>query len=282
MRTVAHLSDLHFGLEDERIAESLLEDIAGFHPSVVVICGELTHRARKKQFEAAAAFIRKIPVPCLTVPGNHDIPLYDVVRRALTPLRRYRRYITTDLNPVFQDDELMILGANTARAAALKNGRISTAQIEFLAGQFCAANSRLFKVLVTHHPFLPPLDNPYAALVGRGALAVEALEPCGVDLMLAGHYHRDYQGDLHSHYIAIKRSIIVAQAGTTISKRTRGEKNSYDRIIIDPPDICFDRYGWEDRRFAKTMAARYKKVNGAWQLQPQNIQESLIPGTILI
>lgn len=270
MRMVAHISDLHFGMEDERIVEGLLEDIAGFHPSVVVISGDLTQRARKKQFEAAGAFIRRILVPCLVVPGNHDIPLYDVVRRALTPLRRYRHYITTDLNPVFQDDELMIVGANTARAAAFKNGRISMAQIRILADKFCAAGSHLFKMLVTHHPFLPPLDNPYAALVGRGALAVEALEPCGLDLLLAGHYHRDYTGDLQSHYITVKRSIIVAQAGTAISKRTRGEKNSYDRIIIDPPDICFDRYTWDGRRFAKTMTTRYKKVNGAWQLHPQN------------
>ena len=274
MRVVAHISDLHFGMEDERIREGLLEDIAGFHPSVVVISGDLTQRARKKQFEAARAFIRKIPVPCLVVPGNHDIPLYDVVRRALMPLRRYRHYITTDLNPVFQDNELMILGANTSRAATFKNGRISTAQIKILADTFSAAGSHLFKVLVTHHPFLPPLDYPYAALVGRGALAVEALEPCGIDMLLSGHYHRGFMGDLQSHYTAVGRSIIVAQAGTATSKRTRGEKNSYDRIIIGPPDICFDRYAWDGRRFVKAMTTQYKKVNGAWQLHPQNIHET--------
>jgi len=275
MRVVAHISDLHFGMEDERIIEGLLEDIAGFHPSVVVISGDLTQRARKKQFEAARVFIRKIPVPCLVVPGNHDIPLYDVVRRALMPLRRYRHYITTDLNPVFQDDELLILGANTSRAATFKNGRISTAQIKILADKFSAAGSHLFKVLVTHHPFLPPLDYPYAALVGRGVLAVEALEPCGIDLLLSGHYHRGFMGDLQSHYMAVGRSIIVAQAGTATSKRTRGEKNSYDRIIIGLPDICFDRYAWDGRRFAKALTTQYKKVNGAWQLHhPQNIHET--------
>jgi len=274
MRLIAHISDLHFGMEDERIAEGLLEDIAGFHPSVVVISGDLTQRARKKQFLSAGAFIRKILVPCLVVPGNHDIPLYDVFRRTLTPLRRYRHYITADLNPVFQDDELMILGATTARAAAFKNGRISTAQIRDLAEKLCAAAGPLFKVLVTHHPFLPPRDDPYAALVGRGALAVGALEPCGIDLLLSGHFHRDYMGDLQSHYITVKRSILVAQAGTAISKRTRGDKNSYERIIIDQPDICFDRFAWDGRRFAKTMTTRYKKVNGAWQHFPRDIHET--------
>ncbi len=266
MRTIAHIADLHFGMEDGRIVEGLSEDIAGFHPSVVVISGDLTQRARKKQFEAAGAFIRKIPVPCLVVPGNHDIPFYRVLRRAFQPLRWYRHSITTDLNPVFQDDELMILGANTARSAAFKNGRISTAQIKNLADKYSAAGSDLFKVLVTHHAFLPPLDDPHASLVGRGTLAVEALEPSGLDLLLAGHYHRSYMGDLQSHYMTVKRSIIVAQAGTATSTRTRGEKNSYDRIIIDPPDICFDRYAWDGRRFAKTITTRYKKVNGAWQL----------------
>ena len=271
MRMIAHLSDLHFGMEDGRIAERLLEDLNGMDPSVVVISGDLTQRARKRQFEAAGAFIRRIMAPCLVVPGNHDIPLYDVIRRALTPLRRYKHDITADLNPVFEDDELIVLGVNTARAATFKNGRISAAQIKMLADRLCSAGSHLFKVLVTHHPFLPPLDNPYAALVGRGALAAEALEPCGLDLLLAGHYHRDYTGDLQSHDITVKRSIIVAQAGTAISKRTRGEKNSYDRIIIDPPDIGFDRYAWDGRLFVKAMTTRYKKVGGAWQLQPQDI-----------
>ena len=268
MRTIAHISDLHFGMEDERIVEGLSEDIAGFQPSVVVITGDLTQRARKHQFEAAGAFIRKISGPCLVVPGNHDIPFYNVFRRALQPLRWYRHSITTDLNPVFQDDELMILGANTARAATFKNGRISTAQIKILADKFSAASNRLFKVLVTHHSFMPPRDNPYAALVGRGVLAVEALEPCGIDLLLSGHYHRGSMGDLQSHYLAVKRSILVSQAGTATSTRTRGENNSYDRILIDSPDICFDRYSWDGRRFGKTMTARYKKVNGAWQLHP--------------
>jgi len=253
-------------MEDDRIVEGLSEDIGSFRPSVVVITGDLTQRARKKQFEAAGAFIRKLSVPCLVVPGNHDIPFYNVFRRALQPLRWYRHSIATDLNPVFQDDELMILGANTARAAAFKNGRISTAQIKILADKFSAASSHLFKVLVTHHSFLPPRDDPYAALVGRGALAVETLEPCGIDLLLSGHYHRGTMGDLQSHYFAIKRSILVSQAGTATSTRTRGENNSYDRIIIDPPDICFDRHAWDGRRFGKTMTARYKKVNGAWQL----------------
>src|SRR5665647_263874 len=114
MRAIAHISDLHFGAEDDRVVEGLSEDIVGFHPSVVVITGDLTQRARKRQFEAAGAFIRKLSVPCLVVPGNHDIPFYNVFRRALQPLRWYRHSIATELNPVFQDDELMILGANTA------------------------------------------------------------------------------------------------------------------------------------------------------------------------
>jgi len=271
MRMIAHISDLHFGMEDERIADRLLEDLNGIDPSVVVISGDLTQRARKSQFEAAGAFIRKITAPCLVVPGNHDIPLYDVIRRTLTPLHRYRHYITADLNPVFEDDELIVLGVNTARAATLKNGRIAAAQIKMLADRLRSAGSHLFKVLVTHHPFLPPLDNPCATLVGRGGLAAEALGPCGIELLLAGHYHRGYMGDLQSNDITVKRSIIVAQAGTAISKRTRGERNSYDRIIIDPPDICFDRYAWDGRAFVKTATTRYKKVGGAWQLQPQDI-----------
>src|SRR5205814_7363149 len=99
---------------------------------MVAISGDLTQRAKRHEFAAAKAFLARIPFPQLVVPGNHYIPLYDLGRRFLRPLNRYRRYITENLSPLFVDDELAVLGVNTARSATVKNGRISLKQISQL------------------------------------------------------------------------------------------------------------------------------------------------------
>src|SRR5688572_9270720 len=116
MRTIAHISDLHFGRIDEAIVEGLVADIAARSPSLVVVSGDLTQRARAWQYRQGAELLERLPKPQLVVPGNHDIPLYDVVRRFLFPLQRYSSYITRDLAPVYRDHELFVMGLNTARS----------------------------------------------------------------------------------------------------------------------------------------------------------------------
>src|SRR2546421_621876 len=117
MRILAHISDLHFGTESSPVVEGLLADLLAARPHLLVVSGDLTQRARTDQFAAARAFLDRVPFPQLIVPGNHDIPLYDVGRRFLRPLHRYRRLITPELSPTFYDDELAVLGVNTARSA---------------------------------------------------------------------------------------------------------------------------------------------------------------------
>ena len=96
--TLAHLSDLHFGTEDWAMAARLLDDIAKLRPRLTVVSGDLTQRARRRQFAAARAYLDRLG-PLLVVPGNHDIPLYDVTRRVLSPMGRYRSMVTDELNP---------------------------------------------------------------------------------------------------------------------------------------------------------------------------------------
>ena len=130
MRTIVHLSDLHFGRIDPALPPALLRAAVEAAPDLVVVSGDLTQRARVAEFKAAARFLETLPAPQLTVPGNHDVPLYNVLQRWLTPLDRYRRYITRDLAPFYQDAEIAVLGVNTARALTFKDGRINRLQIE--------------------------------------------------------------------------------------------------------------------------------------------------------
>src|SRR5690349_4552927 len=103
MRILAHISDLHFGAEDPVVTRHLLADLASVDPSLVIVSGDLTQRARRAEFQAARAWLAQVPFPQLIIPGNHDVPLFDVVRRFLSPLGRYQRLIAKELNPWFED-----------------------------------------------------------------------------------------------------------------------------------------------------------------------------------
>lgn len=264
MRRIAHISDLHFGAEDPLVAEGLLEDLAQPLPHLVVVSGDLTQRARKSQFIAARSYLDRIAVPQLIVPGNHDIPLYNVVARFTRPLARYRHYITPELHPFYHDEEIAVAGVNTARSDTWKEGRISHAQIERLRAQFEAVSPRLFKVLVCHHPFIPPAGDKESAVVGRVREALRTLEASHCALILSGHLHLAYSGNVQPHHLEIKRSILVAQAGTAISHRRRDEPNAYNRITLDGDTLVLEVRGWNGQQFTTTASWDFRRVENGW------------------
>lgn len=247
MRKLLHLSDLHFGRVNHALVEPLLEAAQRLDPDLTVISGDFTQRARRLEYKAAQAFLARLPEPRLVVPGNHDIPLWDVVRRFASPLGRYRRYITSDLAPFFHDEEIAVLGINTARSLTRKYGRINQEQIAHAREVFAEIGTGLTKVVVTHHPFdLPPGTNH--RLVGRSAMAMRGLAAAGVDLILSGHLHLQHTGLTAKRYQIEGHSALVAQTGTTISTRGRGEANSFNFIRIEPALIEIEPYLWQPER----------------------------------
>ena len=271
MRTIAHISDIHFGRTDPAVVEGLVQDLAGRRPDVLVVSGDFTQRARAGQYADAAAFLRRLPTPQLVVPGNHDIPMYDwgFVPRFVTPLRNYRRYITRDLRPVYQDDELFVLGINSARSFTHKSGWISEEQLLDVKLRVCPLPPSVFKVVVTHHPFIPPPREPRADVIIGADSYLDEMEECGVDMLLAGHLHLAYHDDLRSHFKAAKRSILSVQAGTATSTRRRGEPNAYNWITVSP-DLCTVVVrAWCNGRFEESLVTRYCRVDGVWQREAQ-------------
>lgn len=263
MRTVAHISDLHFGREDRKIAEGLLLDLKAHAPSLIVVSGDLTQRAKHDEFIAAKNYFDRFSHPSLIVPGNHDIPLYNVVNRFIRPLDRYKRYITDNLNPTFVDEEIAVVGINTARSLTLKNGAISFDQLRHIEAKFHTFSSNLFKVLVVHHQFVPPPDNSAPALIRRAADVVRRIELCGVNLVLAGHTHKSYTADLKQHY-QTGHSILVAHAGTAISKRGRGEPNGYNLISLDKSHVHISMRTWDGHSFVEAQSTSYHKIQSHW------------------
>ncbi|MDP8982709.1 MAG: metallophosphoesterase, partial [Acidobacteriota bacterium] len=243
MRTIVHISDIHFGRFDESLRAPLLESIAALSPHVVVLSGDLTQRARSIEFAEARRFLDDLPAPYIVVPGNHDVPLHNMYHRLARPLNAYRRHITEELTPFYSDDEIAVLGINTARSLIWKNGRVNHRQIACIRERFCETPSGRIKILVTHHPFDLPERYTSSDLVGRAGLAMATIASCSVDLLLAGHFHLSNAGETAFRYGMHGHSAIFIQAGT-LSKRGRGEANSFNAIRVGGDEIVIERFAW--------------------------------------
>src|SRR6267378_5163847 len=247
MRSIVHLSDIHFGRVDAAVVGPLIETINKIAPDVVAVSGDLTQRARAHQFKQARAFLDSLPKPQIVVPGNHDVPLHNVLARFMQPLRKYRRYISSDLRPFYHDEEIAVLGVNTARSLTIKGGRINEEQVAWMRERLCASDPEAVKVVVTHHPFDLPEGHDERALVGRARMAMEQLASCGADLFLAGHLHVSHTTHSAERYKIKGHSALVVQAGTAASTRGRGEENSFNVIRANRPHIAVERREWQPK-----------------------------------
>ena len=245
MRTLVHLSDLHFGRVDQHLLDPLRDLVHTLAPDVVVVSGDLTQRAKSEEFEQARAWLDTLPGPQIIVPGNHDISLYNVFRRFLQPLTRYKRYITDDLDPIYSDDEIAVLGVNTARSLTFKDGRVNKEQVAQIKAQLAGLDPAITRIIVTHHPFDLPETDDEDDLVDRAPMAMQAFADCGVDLLLSGHMHSSHAGNTAERYRIDEYAALVVQAGTATSTRGRGEVNSFNVVRVELDRIEVDRYGWD-------------------------------------
>ncbi len=266
MRTLVHLSDLHFGRTDPLVLEPLLATIAAIAPDVVVVSGDLTQRARSAEFRAARDFLARIAAPMIVVPGNHDVPLYRVWERFLSPLGKFTRYFGRDLEPSFVDAEIAVIGINTARSLTFKDGRINDEQMTAIHRLLDPLDERVVKIVVTHHPFDLPDDTGEVRLVGRASEAMEVFARCGVDLLLAGHFHTSQAGDTSKRHEIASYSALVVQAGTATSTRGRGEENSFNVLRVASDEIVVERQAWrpEHSSFASAGSERFVRDGGRW------------------
>jgi 3',5'-cyclic AMP phosphodiesterase CpdA len=266
VRTLIHLSDLHFGRVDQQLVEPLVLFINELRPDLVVVSGDLTQRARSHQFREARLFLDCLPKPQIVVPGNHDVPLNNILARFLTPLYNYRRYITDDLAPFYMDSEIAVTGVNTARSLTFKGGRINEEQVAMIRDRMCALDDAMTKIVVTHHPFDIPAGGDEDDLLGRAEMAMHMLARCGADVLLAGHIHLSHTGHTATRYKVEGHSAIIVQAGTAISTRGRGEANSFNVIRIAHPHVEVERVMWqtETNRFTPSPVERFRRMPAGW------------------
>lgn len=234
--TLLHLSDLHFGSENEALVDVLLSSLTELNPTVVVISGDFTLANRYREYEKAVAFLEALPCPSVVIPGNHDLHGTNLYKRFTDPLSRYKRYLSDERNPTFSSRYLAVIGIWSTRAwlwhRDWSNGRISRKQL-MAVQSFCETQGpEPCRILTAHHPFFR-IEGENRRPVGRHRLALEALDGCGVELVLSGHFHRAY----YQVHDGLTSKVILAQIGTALSQRLRGEANSFASYRVDASHI---------------------------------------------
>lgn len=268
---IAHLSDIHFGCHDDKVVDGANAWLAEQQPDLIIVSGDFTQRARVEQFQQASAWLNKLRSagwPVLAVPGNHDIPLYDIATRFAAPLHRYKKYISNDLCPWFENEDVAVLGINTARSLTFKDGRINREQMAIIEERFGAVAPSKMRILVTHHPlFSMPIGEgtELSEAVGRHDDAVAAVCRAGVNIALAGHFHRTYAAAARK-MVEKAGGALVIQAGTATSKRLRNDElQSFNWIHAHRnDDIELQVIAWDGTGFRRGSHVRYGYDGENW------------------
>lgn len=232
MSLIIQISDPHFGTEQSPVVQALRRLVQQQRPELVLLSGDITQRARRSQFKAARDFIDSLaPAPVIAIPGNHDIPLFDLAARFMSPYARYRAAFGDELEPEFETPGLLALMVNTTRHYLHKDGEVSAQQVARVAARLARAQPAQLRLVVTHQPVCVIKPEDRGNLLHGHEEAIRRWSQAGADLILGGHIHLPYVCALHEAWPGLARRIWAVQAGTALSSRVRhGAPNSVNLI----------------------------------------------------
>ena len=245
-RTLLHLSDLHFGSPQARArARTLLGVIDALRPDLVAVSGDLTQRARSAEFAEAREFLDAMRAPRVVVPGNHDVPLWNVARRLLSPLGKWHRHLGTATQTTYLDAGLAVVGIDSTRRLGVKGGLVGSDDLWAVARTLHGAAEGACRIVVAHHPLEHATKAGPGDTAMGGRRALHALARLGVELVLSGHVHES------GTFRPVDRSsgrdgpVLLVNAGTATShrgRRSERDANSFNLITVRSSEIGVATY----------------------------------------
>lgn len=245
---LAHLSDIHFGGEHREAVAGAAAWIARHKPDLAIITGDITREGEEREFTAARSWINRLAVESVVVPGNHDTPYFDVVRRVFAPWERYERHFGALSEDAFHRQGLAIAKVNTARGVQLRTnwskGAISGRQVAAAIRSLAPAPPGALKIVACHHPLVEMIGGPMSGQVHGGHDAALALSGARVDLVLTGHVHAPFAlpypgGDGRTWAIG----------ASTLSVRERGAPIGFNCIEVEADIVRVTALGWSGSHF---------------------------------
>lgn len=247
MAILLQISDPHFGTEQPPVVAALLEFARQLRPDVIALSGDVTQRARRTQFAAAADFVAQLPrAPVIVIPGNHDIPLFNILARAATPYANFQRAFGKNLEPLYESEHMLVIGVNTTRPRRRKDGEVSQEQIERVAEKLRSARTQQLRVVLVHQPVHVIRAEDVPNLLHGHDAAVAAWSAAGADLIMGGHIHLPYVRPLGDHMAGLPRRLWAVQAGTAVSHRVRHDSpNSVNVVRHDVKQVTCEIERWD-------------------------------------
>lgn len=261
MTVLLHVSDPHFGTERAHVVDALARLEGELRPDLLVLSGDVTQRARSAEFAAARSFIERLSVRrVLTIPGNHDIPLFNLAARATAPYGAFQRAFGPELEPTFSAADCLVLGVKTTRRYRHVDGEISDAQRDRVAARLREALPAQLRVVVLHQPVAVPRGTEQKNVVHGHAAAVRSWAQAGADVILAGHIHLPFVLPLHESE-PLARPLWAVNAGTAVSSRVRHDAGNSVNVLrtAEPPRAgrCYlEHWSYREPSRAFTLSAR--------------------------
>lgn len=266
MRRLVHLSDLHFGRDRPELLEPLIAAVNGARPDVIAISGDLTQRARERQFRAAGAFVARLQAPCVVVPGNHDVPLDKPLTRLLNPWGAWRAWYGPELEPDYRDQEIIVLGVNTVNPLSWQRGWIHGRALRRIRRAFENEPDERSRIVVAHHPFEHG-PRQRKQLMHGATEAIDELAACGADIVLTGHLHA-WRAQPFAQREG-RAGVVQVHAGTGLSNRQRGEENDFNLLTLAAGAVTVERFAAHGGIFVPAATVRFRSGRLGWAAQTE-------------
>ena len=261
MTRLIQISDLHFGRDRPELVGPLTEAIRDAGPDMVLMAGDFVQRARDGQFAEARAFMDGLGIDWMGVPGNHDVPLFDLWSRLVHPYATYERHISDEREPRAEIGDALILGLDTTDPHSHQRGAVSEADIERIGAEIARHSAERTVIVLAHHPFHQREDVEKKLMMGAPA-ALHAWAEAGPHMVLTGHLHTW----LVEPFVTRKgaRMTLQVHAGTGLSTRKRGEPNDFAILDLHGDRVDVTRMAEADGAFAALGTDGFQRSASGW------------------